>query len=79
MNIREQAEGILVRFIVGNVAVHQKQIRLGRFFQASAEFASLGIQAHAETVRKNPVNIVQNRRIGVKDCDLGLACALEPS
>ena len=75
MNIRKQAEGILVPFIVGNVAVHQKQIRLGRFSQAPAEFASLGIQAHTEAVRKNPVNIVQNRRIGVEDCDLGLAWA----
>ena len=46
MNIREQAEGILVRLIVGNVAVHQKQIGLGRFFQAPAEFRGLGIQAH---------------------------------
>src|ERR1039458_9948195 len=75
MNIREQAEGILVRFIVGNVAVHQKQIRLGRFSQAPAEFVGLGIQAHAEIFRKNPLNVVQNCRIGVKNCDLGLAWA----
>jgi hypothetical protein len=75
MNIREQAEGILVHFIVGNVAVHQKQIGLRGFLQAAAEFVGLGIQAYVEVLRKYPVNVVQNRRIGVKDRDLGLTRA----
>ncbi len=76
MNIREQAEGILVRFIVGNAAVHQKQVGLGRFFQAPAELVGLGIEAHTETVRKNPMNVVQNCRIGVKNCNLRLGAVL---
>jgi hypothetical protein len=58
MKMREQGERILPRFIVAKVAVHQKQIRLRRFSQAPAEFLGLGIQAHAEAVRENPMNVI---------------------
>jgi hypothetical protein len=76
MNACEQSKRILRSLGFREVAVHQKQVRLRRFSQAPAEFLGLGKQAHAETFRQNPMNIIQDAWIGVQDCDLRLAAVL---
>ena len=76
MSLCQQAERVLLGFVLDNVPVHQQQVRRGRSAEALVQLRGLGKKAHLEAVRENLVDIIQDCRITIENDDMRAALAL---